>query len=320
MLTWLGRQGTRAVAALIVVGIAVPPMGAVLRPYVTEAIFALLCFAFMRVDLADLKDCLKRPQVILAATLWTSLCIPLIVGAGGLGLDLQDRYPALFLALLLQAIASPIMAAPAFASLLGLNATLILAILITSTILIPVTAPLFVVIFADAQLSLVPVALGIKLFLILAGSAAVGFTVRSIFGLTAIERHKDAINGCNILILYVFVAIIMENVAGRFFRAPFLVAGLTALGFIVYIVILALTALLFWPAGRERALAIGFMTAQRNMGLMLAATGGALPETTWLYFALAQFPIYLGPHLLRPLAAKLLTQTRTRRSPPAPPR
>ncbi len=32
------------------------------------------------------------------------------------------------------------------------------------------------------------------------------------------------------------------------------------------------------------------MVSQRNMGLMLAATNGVLPGTTWLYFALSQFP------------------------------
>ena len=38
-LAWLGRQGTRAIAALVVIGIALPPLGEVLRPYVAEAIF-----------------------------------------------------------------------------------------------------------------------------------------------------------------------------------------------------------------------------------------------------------------------------------------
>ena len=41
------------------------------------------------------------------------------------------------------------------------------------------------------------------------------------------------------------------------------------------------------------------------MGLMLAATGGALPDFVWLYFALSQFPIYLAPQLLKPLARRL---------------
>jgi hypothetical protein len=47
------------------------------------------------------------------------------------------------------------------------------------------------------------------------------------------------------------------------------------------------------------------MASQRNMGLMLAATGGALPDFTWLYFALAQFPVYLSPLLFTPLARRV---------------
>jgi BASS family bile acid:Na+ symporter len=32
VLSWLGRQGTRAVAALVVIGIALPSIGAILKP------------------------------------------------------------------------------------------------------------------------------------------------------------------------------------------------------------------------------------------------------------------------------------------------
>jgi len=34
-LAWLGRQGTRAIAALVFVGIAVPPLGTPLKPFFT---------------------------------------------------------------------------------------------------------------------------------------------------------------------------------------------------------------------------------------------------------------------------------------------
>jgi BASS family bile acid:Na+ symporter len=50
------------------------------------------------------------------------------------------------------------------------------------------------------------------------------------------------------------------------------------------------------------------MVSQRNMGLMVAATDGLLPGTTWLYFALSQFPIYLSPQLLAPIARRLTAQ------------
>jgi hypothetical protein len=33
-----------------------------------------------------------------------------------------------------------------------------------------------------------------------------------------------------------------------------------------------------------------------------------LPGTTWLYFALSQFPIYLSPQLLKPIVRRLSPQ------------
>jgi BASS family bile acid:Na+ symporter len=39
---------------------------------------------------------------------------------------------------------------------------------------------------------------------------------------------------------------------------------------------------------------------------MLAATGFLVPDIAWLYFAVAQFPIYLLPHLLKPFVRRLL--------------
>jgi BASS family bile acid:Na+ symporter len=109
----------------------------------------------------------------------------------------------------------------------------------------------------------------------------------------------------------------MENVAARFITTPMITIGLVALAFVVFFVVLGLTTLLFASAGGERALTLGFTAAQRNVGLMLAATGGALPDLTWLYFAFCYFPIYLSPLLLQPLARRIIARAQTT---PAPPR
>ncbi len=243
---------------------------------------------------------------MLAATAWTSFVIPTLFNASYLAFGLKDRSPDLFLALVLQAIASPLMAAPAFAALMGLDATLVLCTMVTSTALLPFTAPLFAHAFIGPALTLSPLALGLKLFAILAGSALVGLTVRRIAGLTAIERQKERIDGFNILVLSVFVAAIMESVAARVLATPLITIGLVGLAFVVFFAVLILTTLLFASAGRERALTLGFMASQRNVGLMLAATGGALPDLTWLYFAFCYFPIYLSPLLLQPLARRAM--------------
>jgi predicted Na+-dependent transporter len=305
-LGWLGRQGTRAVAALVLIGIAVPPIDALLKPFVTEAIFVLLCIAFLRVDIAAVRGHLRRPAVVLAAVVWTTLAIPALFGASCLALGLSPRSPDLVLGLMLQAVAPPMMAAPAFAALMGLDATLVLVTLIASSALTPLTAPLFAYAFVGPALSLSPLALGFKLFVILAGSALVGAVIRRIAGLAAIDRCKDQINGCNILVLFVFVAAVMENVAASVLAFPIFMLTLAALAFAVFLALFGLTALVFAWVGRARALALAFMAAQRNMGLMLAATGGALPDLTWLYFALCQFPVYLSPQLLKSVVRRLL--------------
>jgi hypothetical protein len=304
VLAWLGRQGTRAIAAVVLIAIVVPPVDAVFKPYVSEAIFALLCIAFIRVDTAQLREHLKRPALVLAATAWTSLAIPALIGAVCLAFKADTRAPDLFLGLMLQAIASPMMAAPAFAAVMGLDATLVLTTLVVSTALMPLTAPVFAYVFIGPALALSPLALGMKLFAILAGSLAVAAVVRYFIKLGTLLRYNDQINGLNILIVFIFVAAVMEDVAARFYAEPLTMTGVTILAFVLSFVILGLTAVLFVRAGRERAFVLGLMASQRNMGLMLAATSGALPALTWLYFALAQFPIYLSPLLLTPLARR----------------
>jgi hypothetical protein len=301
-LGWLGRQGTRALAAIVFIGIAVPPLGALLKPFVTEAIFLLLCVSFMRVDIAALRLHLRRPGIVLAAAGWTVVALPLLVGAICLVAGFDKRAPDLFLGLMLQMVAPPMMAAPALAALMGLDATLVLITLVVGTALAPLTASLFAYGFFGAELSLSPASLGLKLFAILGGSLVVAAAIRRSVGAAAIERQRDPIDGLNILLLLVFVSAVMGSVAGSFAADPLAVTATLLVAVAVFFALLGSTLVIFRRLGRREALALGLMVAQRNMGLMLAATAGVLPGATWLYFALSQFPIYVTPHLLRPMA------------------
>ena len=97
----------------------------------------------------------------------------------------------------------------------------------------------------------------------------------------------------------------MDGAMDHFRADPILVIKLTALAFLLALASIAVTAIVFKRAGRARAFAIGLIAGNRNVGLMLAATGFAIPDVAWLYFAVAQFPIYLLPHLLKPLVRHL---------------
>ena len=61
---------------------------------------------------------------------------------------------------------------------------------------------------------------------------------------------------------------------------------------------------MFWRAGRTVALTLALTAGLRNLGVMIAATGGRVPELTWLYIAMAQFPVYLLPYLFKAALAR----------------
>lgn len=304
-LGWLGRQGTRAIAASIFLGLAVPPLAAFFKPYVPEAIFVMLVLAFLRVDPKRLRSHVSQPGLVIAATAWMMLVTPAVMGGVFFMLGLKESAPGLFVALILQASSAPLMAAPAFAAILGLDAALTLATLILTMVVTPLSAPGFVHLFAGDALTISAPSLGFKLFLLLAGSALVATLIRWFAGSPAVERQRDRIDGFNVIVLFIFAVAVMDGVAARFLESPLYVIGLIALAFLLTAIQMASTALVFAASGRERALALGLTAANRNLGLMLAASGGLVPQETWLYFGLAQFPIYLVPLLIQPLARRV---------------
>ncbi len=173
-LAWLGRHGTNAVAISILLGIALPPLGALIRPFFPETVFLLLCLAFLRVDPGALRAQFARPRLLLAAAVWTMLIVPVLVGLGLSAFGLFDRSPGLLLALMLNVVAPPIFASPALAALMGLNAAVTLALLLACIAATPFLAPALVAIFVGSAVTFSPIALGLRLVLMLAGAACVG--------------------------------------------------------------------------------------------------------------------------------------------------
>jgi predicted Na+-dependent transporter len=310
-LAWLGRQGTKAIMLWVVLGIALPSVGSVMKAYVTHAIFLLLCLAFMGMDVSIFKGYLRRPGLVLLGVFWSALIMPLLVGFGAIALGLSTQWPDFFMALTLQAVASPLMSGPALAALMGLDATLVLVTLIMSTALIPFTAPLLAHFFLGSTLSFSSVAMGLKLLALLLGAAIVAFALRRAIGLATIVQHKTSLSGASILVLFVFLSAMLQSVSEHLWAEPMATLKLTLWGLLIFLVLLISSTLLFLPAGRKRALSMGFAVSQRNMGLMLAATGGQVPELVWLYFGLAQLPIYLSPACLPMLTRRWFKSARS---------
>ena len=303
-LCWLGRQGTRAVAASIFIGIAVPPLAALFKPIFPFALFALLCLAFLRVDPGEVHAHFSRPLIVGAAAAWMMLATPLLIGLTLVLLGIDQRLPGLYVAMILQAAAPPVISAPTLAALMGLDAALSLATLVVCTAVTPFTAPMFATLFVGPGMAISPVALGAKLTALLAGAAILAAIVRRIAGKARIARQGERIDGLSVVALFFFAVGLMDGVLAAIIGEPLKVLGLTLLSFALSFALMALTTVVFARLGIGQSLALGLAAGNRNMGLMLAAAGAAVGELTWLYFAIAQLPIYLMPAMLKPLARK----------------
>jgi len=303
-LALLGRHGTRAIALSVFAGVALPPLAAWCRPLFVPSLFLLMCLAFLRVDPREVRARIVRPGLVVLAGIWIMVIVPALVGAALIVTGTNTLAPGLFVALILQTAGPPVISSAALAALIGLDAALALVTLIVCTTVTPLTATLFAALLVGPSVPISAGALGLKLVAMLAGAAIVAALARRFAGREFIERQAQRIDGVNVILLFVFVVALMDGVAANAIAQPKLVLGLIGLAFALSFGLTAITALIFARAGLPAALALGVGAGSRNMGLMFAAAGAALPDVAWLYLALAQFPIYLMPLLVRQVARR----------------
>jgi len=303
-LAWLGRQGTRAVAVSIFLGLAVPPLAAYVKPHLAETVFVLLLFSYLRTDLVVFGRYFKAPGSIFIAALWVMMAMPLMFGLICLLSGVREAMPALYTIMILQNVITPITSAAAFAALMGLNVAFSLATLIVCIVLSPVTSVGLSYLFLGTSL-FSPLELGVKLFFFFAASGAIAYAIRRVAGQHWIDRQKETIDGLNVIALFIFAIAAMEGVPRHVMANPSLALELIVLTFVLTFAMIGLSVLVFWRSGLDRGLEIGLLAGFRNIGLVMAAIGASLPDLAWFYFALVQFPIYLLPMVLQPLARRL---------------
>jgi BASS family bile acid:Na+ symporter len=296
-LDWLGGLGSRGVALMFALGVALPWLGPILRPFLTEAIVGMLTIAFLRVRPDALAASVRRPRPIVLATLWMMIATPLI--AAPLVAAFRPSEAGLTLGIALQVAAPPTMTSAAYAALLGLDAPLGLALLLASMALTPLASPVAASLVAGAAVPIDVAGLALRLALIVGGSVGAAVVLRRLLGPERVERRRRTLDGLTMILLFIFAAAIMDVALWRLFSDP---AGLGIILVIVFAIALAMTwvtVALFRGLGVDAALTAGLCAGHRNMGVLVAAMGGgALPETTLAFFAMAQFPVYLAPILV----------------------
>jgi len=299
----VGRQATRCLAAGIFLGVLVPPFAAAARPLLTPAIFLLIVVTVLRLDPGAVAASLRRPLPLALAVLWILAGAPLVVAplatlAGGDGFLVDHA--------VLVAASAPVISAVAYAALLGLDAAFALAVGVVATALVPFTLPLLAGVLLGVDLALEPVALLLRLVLLIGGASAVAVVLRRWWGAATLERRGPAVDGVAVLAMLTFGLAVMDGVTAAALGRPVFTATALAAVFALAIGLNLAGTLLFAPFGRRLAMTVGLMSGFKNFGVVVAAMGAAADDLTVVFLGLVQFPIYLMPLGLRTLARRRL--------------
>lgn len=304
-LAWLGRHGAQGFALSIFLGLALPQFSAMARPALPITIFCFTTVVFMRLDMGVTLGLLRRPAKLAASCAWLIAGPVLLIGGALLLVGRENLDPGIVLGLAIMGAAPPIMSSPAVAILYGFEPSLIIASVILTTIVSPIVAPILVELLAGAAVPLDRWALTLRLLIFIGGGMAVATAIRFWLGLARIKAMKANLDGFGVLMYFIFAIAAMDGVTKAALDNPRLVLFVLGCVFAVSAAGLVSSWLVLRLLPASERFMIGYGTGQRNMGLLVAALGAGVSPTTFLYFALAQFPIYLLPWLLGGIAARI---------------
>lgn len=305
ILAAIGRHAAIGFALSIVLGLALPQFAAQARPLLPVSIFCFMVTTFLRADASIIARLVRRPKKLILSCLWLILAPLAMVGAVFALLGRDNLDPGLVLGLAILGAAPPIMSSPAVAIVYGFEPSLIIASVLSITALSPFIAPPLVDLLAGKAVPLDASVLMLRLVFFVGGGLMTALVLRKLIGATKIAGMKAQLDGFGVVMYFIFAVAAMDGVTEAAFREPRTVA--IFVGFATAIACLGILSGLFLLryAEEPERMILGYGAGQRNMGLLVAALGAGVPPTTFLFFALAQFPIYFMPWLLTPLAKRI---------------
>jgi BASS family bile acid:Na+ symporter len=302
-LDFFGTHATRFLAGGVVIGLAVPPLAALMRPLLLAALVIPLTIALVRIDWSAFGAYARRPGLVVALVVWFLGVSPVLVW---LLLEPLPLPAPILVGLVLMTAVSPIVSGAALSLLLGLDAALAVVVIVVTTAIVPFTLPPLGAALLGVALEIDVGTFMLRLALIIGGAFAGAWVVRRLAPPAAIARNARPLDGVSVLLMMTFAIGIMDGVTAFALERPGYVLVATAAA-IAANVLLQVAGVVVWRrSGMQPALTTGFLTGNRNMGLVLVALGSEASLELIVFFAAAQIPMYLMPGLLVPLYRRLL--------------
>ena len=293
----LGRHATWALFGGVLIGLALPDLAALARPLLAPSVALILTAALLRVDWSAMRGYSRRPGLIGGLVFWFMLACPVVVWILVGFLPLPD---SLATAIVLMAAAPPILGATGLALVLGLDGALAVVAGLVSTMLTPLSVPPLALALLGLELNIGMAEFMLRLALVIGAAAGLALLVKRLTSADWLRTQTRRLDGLFVLFMLVFAVGIMDGVTAVILSRPGHAALWLGAAFVANPALQVLGALVFAGLGRRRALTVGLLSGNCNMGVLLAALP---PEDNFdivLFFALAQLPMFMLPALLAP--------------------
>ncbi len=303
-LIWLGRHGQSCLIAGLIVGLLVPELASLLRPWVGTLIAVLLFVSALRVgarrafgSLDDLKATLLRIALLQAA-------LPLIVVMLAKAAGLSDL--PLLLALCLMLAAPSLTGAPNFAAMMGHDPSPGMRLLTLSTFLFPLTAfPVLLVLDPGGNGPLGAISLSLGLLSVILLVVGLGFAARRVVPSLGENAQQMALDGIAALLLAIIVIGLMSAIGPLLRSDPGELAIWIVTALAVNIALVSVTLYLSDRGRLKMPLSTSIYAGNRNIALFLIVLPPEVVAPLMIFVGCYQIPMYLTPALLTRLMAVL---------------
>jgi BASS family bile acid:Na+ symporter len=297
-----GQHGAAIVISGVVIGLALPFLADLARPYLAIAIFIFTFGSFLKFDGRSFKNEIANVKRNALMVLWATFGVPLIVI---LIMSVTHPGPELAQGLLFWALVPTSPACVAFAAILRLNAPIALLATVFGTAAAPFYIPALAALLGGYQIDIDPVATCVHLVLLIGGAGVAAIAAKQLAG-GFVRENPEAMTGIAVLAMFLAGMGSMRGMQAHLLSQPATSLAFVLMAYALLFGAELVGAFLFWRYGRTAALTAGLISGTRTITLAWVVLGDHVLPLADLFLAASMVAKYTGPGLTKALLARLV--------------
>jgi bile acid:Na+ symporter, BASS family len=302
ILRWAGQNGALIVIAGVVIGLCVPLLSDLARPYLSVAIFIFTFGSFLKFDSKAIGGEVAHVQRNVLMILWATFGIPLIMF---LIIFFTHPSPELTQGLLFWALVPASPACVAFAAILKLNIPIALLATVVGTAASPFYIPALAASLGGYHLDIDPLATCFELVFLIGGAYLASVAAKRLAG-TFIRENPEAMTGIAVFAMFLAGMGSMRGMQAHLFAQPETSLAFVAIAYLLLFGAEIVGTLLFWRYGRTAALTAGLISGTRTITLAWVILGDHVLPLADLFLAASMVAKYTAPGLTKWLLTRII--------------